>query len=119
MAERKEAGQGTGDPPARRGPSMAQVRARAAGLAAGVIRWGGLLIAAVLVVHIILVIGDANPGNGITIAVGNWADVLALGFKNLFTPGNAKLRVMVNDGVAAIFWLAATEVAARLLRRSA
>jgi len=120
MAARKETHEDTAeDRRQRRGPGVARGRARAVSLAAGIIQWGGLLLAAVLAIHVILVVGDANPGNGITIFIKGWADTVALGFKDLFTPGNAKLRILVNYGVAAIFWLVVTEIAARLVRRAA
>lgn len=120
MAAQKETGEGTAeDTRKRRGPSAAQVRAQVVGPIAGIIRWGGLLIAVVLVVHVILVVGDANPSNGITTFIKSLADTVALGFKNLFTPGNAKLRVLVNYGIAAIFWLVVTMIVAKLLRRPA
>ncbi|MGH3434836.1 MAG: hypothetical protein ACRDRN_00020 [Sciscionella sp.] len=97
----------------------AKVRAQVIGLIADIIRWVGLLFAVVLVVFIILTIGGANPSNGITTFVGNWADTISLGFKDLFTPDDAKLRVLVNYGIAAIFWLVVTMIIAKLLRRAA
>ncbi|MGQ0842279.1 hypothetical protein [Actinokineospora sp.] len=95
----------------------AERRAGIVGVLAGVVRWAGLLIALLLVVHVILVMGNANPDNGITSFVRAMAEPLSLAFKNLFTPDDAKLGVLINYGLAAVFWLAVSSVAARLIRR--
>jgi hypothetical protein len=88
-------------------------------LLATLVRVAGGLIALILVAHVVLTVGNANPANGITRFIRTWADFFALGFRDLFTPEDAKLRVLVNYGLAAIFWLAATSLATRLLRRLA
>ena len=99
--------------------SPAEVRAYVVGFLAGLIRWIGLLCAIVLVAHILLVVGNANPGNGITVFFADAAQPLALAFRSLFTPENAELRVLVNYGLAALFWLIVSAVVARLIRRLA
>ncbi|WP_092530331.1 hypothetical protein [Amycolatopsis arida] len=93
------------------------VKDRIVGLLAGIVRWVGLAFAAILVLHVVFVVGDANPDNGIVSFVRDWSDSLALGFKDLFTPDDAKLRVLVNYGIAAIFWLIVSSVLARIIRR--
>ncbi|MDQ3401892.1 MAG: hypothetical protein M3548_00665 [Actinomycetota bacterium] len=112
MAEREDASTNTRH---RRGTG--QLRGRIAGIVAGLIRWIGLLFALVLVAHIILVMGDANPDNWITGVVRDLADPFALAFKNLFTPEDAKLGVLINYGLAAVFWLVVSSVAAKFIRR--
>lgn len=104
---------------ARRPGAGVAVRGRVFGALATVASWVGLVIAAILVVHVLLTVGGANPDNGITRFVKTWADVFALGFRDLFTPGDGKLRVLVNYGIAALFWLVARAIAVRLLRRLA
>jgi hypothetical protein len=99
--------------------SPAEVRATVVGVLAGLVRWVGLLFALVLVVHVLLTVGNANPDNGITIFFADAAQPLALAFRNLFTPENAELRVLVNYGLAALFWLIVSAVVARLIRRLA
>jgi hypothetical protein len=89
------------------------------GVVAGVVRWAGLLGALVLVVHVLLVVGDANPDNAITKFFSAVADPLALAFKSLFRPDNPELRVLVNYGLAALFWLIVSAVLSRLIRRLA
>ncbi|SDJ23980.1 hypothetical protein SAMN05192558_109238 [Actinokineospora alba] len=103
----------------REGRTGAQWRADIVGLIANLVRWAGLLIALVLVVHVILVMGNANTANGITTFVRDTADVFVLAFKNLFAPEDAKLGVLINYGLAAIFWLVVTTIVARLIRRLA
>lgn len=94
-------------------------RSNVVGVLAGVVRWAGLAFAVVLVVHVLLTVGDANPANGITKFFSSVADPLALAFKDLFTPENAELRVLVNYGLAALFWLIVSSVLSRLIRRLA
>ncbi|MCT2582440.1 hypothetical protein [Actinophytocola gossypii] len=87
------------------------------GVVAGVVRWVGLVLALTLVIHVLLTVGQANPDNGITTFFAEAADPLALAFRNLFTPENAELRVLVNFGLAALFWLIVSSVLSRLIRR--
>lgn len=94
-------------------------RSNVVGVVAGVVRWVGLLFALVLAVHVLLTMGDANPANGITKFFSSAADPLALAFKSLFTPENENLRVLVNYGLAALFWLIVSAVLSRLIRRLA
>ncbi|MGH3760039.1 hypothetical protein [Actinophytocola sp.] len=97
--------------------SAGEVRASVVGVLAGLVRWVGLVFAIILVVHVLLTVGNANPDNGITVFFADAADPLALAFRNLFTPENAELRVLVNYGLAALFWLVVSAVLARLIRR--
>lgn len=104
-------------PPSRPRRSSAEVRASVVGVLAGIVRWVGLAFAVILVVHVLLAVGHANPDNGITTFFANTAEPLALAFKNLFTPENPELRVLVNYGLAAVFWLIVSSVLSRLIRR--
>lgn len=90
---------------------------RVVGFLATLVRWVGLIFAAVLALHVLFVIGDGNSANGIVSFVNGWAESISLGFKDLFTPQDPKLNVLVNYGIAAIFWLVASAVLARLIRR--
>ncbi|HEX2131942.1 MAG TPA: hypothetical protein VHH15_10290 [Actinophytocola sp.] len=92
-------------------------RSTVVGVLAGVIRWVGLVLALILVIHVLLTVGNANPDNGITVFFAEAADPLVLAFRNLFTPDDAELRVLVNFGLAALFWLIASSVLSRLVRR--
>jgi hypothetical protein len=97
--------------------SAGQVRAQVVGIVAGAVRWIGLLIAVILVVHVILTVGSANKDNGITRFFADWADPVAIGFKNLFTPADPKLFVLVNYGIAALFWLIVSSILVKVIRR--
>jgi hypothetical protein len=97
--------------------AVAEVRHTVVVVVAGVVRWAGTIFALLLTAHVVLTVGGANPSNGITRFVANWADPLTLGFRDLFTPDDAKLRVLVDYGLAALFWLIVSAVIARLVRR--
>jgi hypothetical protein len=100
---------------ARRTP--AQLRASIVGVLASLVRWAGLVVVLILVIRVLLTVGGANPANGITSFFRTWSDPLAWGFKDLFTPSDAKLRVLVNYGIAALFWLIVSSILARIIRR--
>jgi hypothetical protein len=92
-------------------------RGKVVGVVATVLRWIGTIIAVILVAHVLLTVFGANPDNPITEFVRSWADPLALAFRDLFTPADAKLRVLADYGLAAIFWLIVTSIVVRLVRR--
>jgi hypothetical protein len=99
--------------------SQRVTRSAVVGTVASVVRWAGLLVVVILVVRVLLTVGGANPANGIYGFFRSWSDSLAWGFKDLFTPGDAKLRVLVNYGIAALFWLIVSSILARIIRRFA
>ncbi|MGH3686963.1 MAG: hypothetical protein ACRDSM_18335 [Pseudonocardiaceae bacterium] len=102
------------------GSSRTPVRAtrtKITAVLATVIRIVGWLAALILVAHIVLTTGEANPANGITTFVASWADRLDLGFRDLFTLTDARLRVVVNYGLPALVWVVASYVVASLVRR--
>lgn len=126
MAERvRESGRGTrddfadGPPRAGKGFEMDWRRAkdRVFGLLAGIVRWAGVLLAIVLVLHVIFVVGSANPDNAIVTWVTGWAGTFSAGFRDLFEPSDPRLRVLVNFGIAALFWLVVSGIVARIIRR--
>lgn len=93
------------------------VKDQVVGVLAGIVRWVGLIFAVILVLHIVFTVAEANPTNGIVEFVQSWAEGLTLGFKDLFTPEDEKLQVLVNFGIAAIFWLIVSSVGSSLIRR--
>lgn len=102
------------------GSSATSVRRRRAGIAtilASVIRLVGGLIVLILVAHVLLTLGHANPANDITKFVAYWAGRLQLGFSSLFTPADPRASLVIGYGLAAAFWLVATWVLVRLVRR--
>jgi hypothetical protein len=82
-----------------------------------VVELAAVVIAAIIVVHIIFVLVGANGGNSIVSTDADWAGSLAAWFRNLFTPSNAKLAVLVNYGLAALFYLAIGRIVASIVSR--
>ncbi|WP_053737387.1 hypothetical protein [Nocardia sp. NRRL S-836] len=93
------------------------MRTRLVGIVAGILSWVGLALAVVLVLHVVLTVGGANPDNPITSTVKAIAEPVSLAFKDLFRPNDASLRTIVNFGLAAIFWLAVRAIVLKLVRR--
>lgn len=105
------------EPAPKRSVDWRAVRENGVGLLAAIVRWVGLIFALILVLHVIFAIGEANPDNGIVSTVSDWSEGLSMGFKDLFTPDDEKLAVLVNYGIAAIFWLVVSAVLAKIVRR--
>lgn len=76
-----------------------------------------VLFALVLALHILLVFGEANGGNGFAQVIGKWSGGVSLGLRDLFTPDGVKVRTLLNDGLAAIVWLVAGAVVTDLITR--
>src|SRR5690606_3980213 len=116
-----KAGEEPKSPPRRsrrrsRGTDWRAVRAGVVRMLSGGVRWVGLVLATVLVLHVIFVVGAGNPDNGIVSFVSEAAEVAVIGFKDLFVPEDPKLAVLLNYGIAAIFWLVASSIAVRIVR---
>lgn len=77
------------------------------------------LFAAVLATHIVMILGEANPTNGVAAFVRGWAGGVSLGLDGLFTPDSLKTQVVLNSGLAALAWLALGAVVTMLIRRFA
>jgi hypothetical protein len=86
------------------------------GLIGGLVRLVTGLFAAVLVVHIVLVVLGANPANAVSGAIAAIADALTLGLRDLFVLGSPTLQVIVSYGLPALVWLAVGGVVVGLLR---
>ena len=80
-----------------------------------VVRVIGTIIAVILVAHILFALLGANPGNPLVVWVAQWAGALALWFANLFATGSEALNVILNYGLAAVFWLVVTGIIARFV----
>jgi len=68
-----------------------------------------------LILHIIFVLFEANPGNALVDFVSDVANALAWIFRDLFTPDDHKLAVFLNFGLAAIIYLALGRIVARAI----
>jgi hypothetical protein len=94
-------------------------RRRTVGVVCTVINVVCGLFAAVLALHIVLVIGSANQGNGFAEFINEWSAAVSLGFRDLFVPDNEMVRTFLNDGLAAIVWLIIAGVLTHLVRKFA
>lgn len=88
-----------------------------AGVLATIVSAVTMAVVAVLAVHILFVIFEANPANDIVSTVADWADDLAWKFRDVFAPGDAKVRVAVNYGLAAVVYLIIGRVVVNLIQR--
>jgi hypothetical protein len=68
-----------------------------------------------LVVNIVLTVFNANPTNPLTRFFASTSGVLALWFTGLFTPVSPQLALVINQGLAALAWLVAAAILARLV----
>lgn len=83
--------------------------------AARVITGVGALFAVIEVVYILLILFSANAANAFFRFIQSIAEPLALFFPGLFNLTNDKLEVILNYGLAAVFWLVVTGFIARLI----
>ncbi|MFI6866490.1 hypothetical protein [Nocardia sp. NPDC050406] len=77
----------------------------------------GTLFAIVEAFYILLFVLEADPANKLFTFVQSWAEPLALFFPGLFRTDSVKLDVLLNYGLAAIFWLVVTSFCARMVAR--
>jgi hypothetical protein len=63
------------------------------------------ILAAIIVLHIVFVLIGANPGNTLVATDADWAGTLGSWFNGLFTPSDYKLAVLLDYGLAALFYL--------------
>lgn len=77
------------------------------------------VFAIVLAVHILLVLGSANMANGFASFVDGWASGITLGLTGLFTPASENVAILLNEGLAALLWLAIGGLLTYLIRRFA
>jgi hypothetical protein len=96
---------------------VAGTTARAGNAVARALRTIGYAIVAVLVLHIVLVLLQANPANVVAALVSRLAATFDLGLSNLFLVDDPILAVLLNYGAAALAWLLITAVVVRLASR--
>ena len=95
---------------------MGSTARRGVHIAANLVRFAGLTIVAVLVLHVLLGL-LANPTHELTLLVAHLTDAVDLGLNNLFLPADPQLGLILNYGVAALLWYLITIVVVRLIRR--
>ncbi|HEX3783837.1 MAG TPA: hypothetical protein VHX38_29595 [Pseudonocardiaceae bacterium] len=84
--------------------------------AAGLMNLVGSVLALILVAHIVFESFHIGPANRLVTWVGSTSDVISLWFAHLIDTGNATFSLVLNYGLAAVFWLIVTGVIASLLR---
>jgi hypothetical protein len=89
---------------------------RGRGTAVRVVTGIGALFALVEAIYIVLVLAGANAANAFFRFIDSIAQPLALFFPGLFPVANPDLNVLINYGLAAVFWLVVAGLIARLLR---
>jgi hypothetical protein len=100
------------------GPGVAAGAAMtAASLLARLISLVAAIIALLIVAGIAFVVLDANAGNSIVSAVHDAAKFLAGPFDGMFKPGDPKVAIALNWGIAVVVYLVVARVIVRLLRR--
>jgi hypothetical protein len=77
----------------------------------------GVLFALIEVVYILMILFGANQANSFFVFIRSLAAPLALFFPGLFDLGNYNLSVIVNYGLAAVFWIVVAGFLARLISR--
>ena len=75
------------------------------------------VIALILVLHIVLVLVEANPGNTIVSTDADWARHLAAWFDGLFTTSSAKWNTVLDYGLATVVYLTIGRLVAGLVER--
>ena len=96
---------------------MAGATARGVDAVARVLRTIGYTIVAILVLHIVLTLLQANPANVVAALIARLAGTFDLGLSNLFLVDDPQLAVLLNYGAAALTWLLITAVVVRLASR--
>jgi hypothetical protein len=99
----------------RRGAGAGAAAGRALGALASLVRIVTVVFAAILVIHVVLVVASANPANGVAQSIAAAANHLTLGLGDLFAPSSPSLAVILNYGLPAVVWLIVGIIVARLL----
>ena len=82
---------------------------------ARIVRLATKAVAAVIVAGILLFVLEANRSNDIVTWVMDAGEFLVGPFDSLFTIDDAKWEIAVNWGIAAVLWVVAGALVARLL----
>jgi hypothetical protein len=88
-------------------------------LAATIVRVVCSVIAALIVVHAVFVLFEANPANPLVTFTAGWRDTFGWFTKDLFTPTDPKIAEVVNDGLAALIWVVVGSLVSKLIVRFA
>ncbi|MGY2085262.1 hypothetical protein [Blastococcus sp. SYSU DS0539] len=93
--------------------------ARILSLVAGIVRVVFAVIAAVIVVHAVFVLFEANPANGLVQFAAGWRDSFGWFTEDLFTPSDPKVAEAINAALAALIWVVVGSLLSKLIVRLA
>jgi uncharacterized membrane protein YraQ (UPF0718 family) len=91
--------------------------ARVLALLATIVRVVCSVVAAVIVVHAVFVLFEANPHNELVQFTAGVRDSFGWFTKDLFSPKDPKIAEAVNDGLAALIWVVVGSLVSKLLVR--
>jgi hypothetical protein len=91
--------------------------ARLFALLATIVRVVCSVIAALIVIHAVFVLFEANPDNLLVRFTAGWRDTFGWFTKDLFTPSDPKVAEAVNDGLAALIWVVVGTLLSKLIVR--
>ena len=91
--------------------------ARVFSLLATIVRVVCSVIAALIVIHAVFVLFEANPDNLLVHFTAGWRDTFGWFTKNLFTPSDPKIAEAINDGLAALIWVVVGNLLSKLIVR--
>ncbi|WP_067545651.1 hypothetical protein [Nocardia crassostreae] len=84
------------------------------GAGARIIAGVGALFALIEAIYILMLVFEADQANRFFQGIKSLAEPLALFFPGLFHTGDGKLDIVVNYGLAAVFWLVVAGFIARI-----
>lgn len=77
------------------------------------------VIAALIVIHAVFVLFEANPDNLLVEFTTGWRDTFGWFTKDLFAPSDPKIAEAINDGLAALIWVVVGSLLSKLIVRFA
>jgi hypothetical protein len=98
-------------------PMASSGSARVFSLLAAVVRGVCSVIAALIVVHAVFVLFEANPDNLLVRFTAGWRDTFGWFTNDLFTPSDPKIAEAINDGLAALIWVVLGSLVSKLIVR--
>lgn len=102
------------------GAAVATVPRRGIEVAASLAVLAATAAAIILALHVVFSVFSANPNNGIVEFVNGLSGALAWKFDNLFLfKQSPRIEVLVNYGLAAVFYLVIGRLVGSMLRRLA
>ncbi len=93
--------------------------ARVFDLLATIVRVVCSVVAAVIVLHAVFVLFEANPANPLVTFTAGWRDTFGWFTKDLFTPSDPKIAETINDALAALIWVVVGSLVSKLIARLA